>query len=669
MRAWFERFGTWRILPSAAFLALSALLGLTGYSLVRQATNSMLESEARYDAETWAVYVQRNAAGLQNVARGDAVSAAAIAFLKTLEAGGAVRSVRVYDATGHLMMNSPSSPPFASPAREPIEPEVAAAMAGGKPVTVIATNKQGSEPAFAVIAVLPIRDNAGLAGWLVTEVDQTTRQAMISATATKVSLAVGALLIAASLMGFCYRARQKASVERQLESLSQHDQLTGLANQTSFLKSLDRVLGDSANPSHCALIVCEIADLSTIDQNFGQQGAENAVLLTANRLGELKPQSATVAAISHGRFAMLTPGVTDAMTVLSLAKDITAKLSEPVEWRGEHIALQVHAGIGLSASDGNDAQSLLRSAELALRSAQEQGAPGYGFFNPEIAKDARRRVAVQRAIADAVAAQSFRLDFQPVYNIRTGELNGFEALIRLQDAELGAITPGEFIPIAEQSGLINRIGAWCLQEACHVAAQWPAHLMVAVNLSPSQFYSGSLIGDVRQALDLNQFPSYRLEVEITEGTLLKDSELVLQQLGVLREMGLAVALDDFGTGYSSLSYLWKFPFSKLKIDRSFVAALDETQSARGILRSIIKLGHGLGLTVTAEGIENAKQLTTLRDLGCDLAQGYLLDRPARVADLAAIILRNFAKGLTRKPREPAAAEIPLAAPRSGTGSV
>ena len=669
MRAWFERLRTWRILPSAAFLALSALLGLTGYSLVRQATNSMLESEARYDAETWAVYVQRNAAGLQNVARGDAVSAAAIAFLKTLEAGGAVRSVRVYDATGHLMMNSPSSPPFASPAREPIEPEVAAAMAGGKPVTVIATNKQGSEPAFAVIAVLPIRDNAGLAGWLVTEVDQTTRQAMISATATKVSLAVGALLIAASLMGFCYRARQKASVERQLESLSQHDQLTGLANQTSFLKSLDRVLGDSANPSHCALIVCEIADLSTIDQNFGQQGAENAVLLTANRLGELKPQSATVAAISHGRFAMLTPGVTDAMTVLSLAKDITAKLSEPVEWRGEHIALQVHAGIGLSASDGNDAQSLLRSAELALRSAQEQGAPGYGFFNPEIAKDARRRVAVQRAIADAVAAQSFRLDFQPVYNIRTGELNGFEALIRLQDAELGAITPGEFIPIAEQSGLINRIGAWCLQEACHVAAQWPAHLMVAVNLSPSQFYSGSLIGDVRQALDLNQFPSYRLEVEITEGTLLKDSELVLQQLGVLREMGLAVALDDFGTGYSSLSYLWKFPFSKLKIDRSFVAALDETQSARGILRSIIKLGHGLGLTVTAEGIENAKQLTTLRDLGCDLAQGYLLDRPARVADLAAIILRNFAKGLTRKPREPAAAEIPLAAPRSGTGSV
>jgi EAL domain-containing protein (putative c-di-GMP-specific phosphodiesterase class I) len=313
--------------------------------------------------------------------------------------------------------------------------------------------------------------------------------------------------------------------------------------------------------------------------------------------------------------------------------------------------MQVHAGIGLSSSDGDDAPTLLRSAELALRSAQEQGTPGYGFFNPEIAQDARRRVAVQRAVADAVANQSFRLDFQPIYNIRTGELNGFEALIRLHDSELGAISPVEFIPIAEQTGSINRIGAWCLEEACRIASEWPPHLLVSVNLSPSQFYSGSLIADVRSALDRNRFPSYRLEVEITEGTLLKDSELVLQQLGVLRDMGLAVALDDFGTGYSSLSYLWKFPFSKIKIDRSFIQALDETQSARGILRSIVKLGHGLGLSVTAEGIETIKQLGALRELGCDLAQGFLLDRPARVADLAGIILRNFAQGLTRKSRE------------------
>jgi EAL domain-containing protein (putative c-di-GMP-specific phosphodiesterase class I) len=177
---------------------------------------------------------------------------------------------------------------------------------------------------------------------------------------------------------------------------------------------------------------------------------------------------------------------------------------------------------------------------------------------------------------------------------------------------------------------------------------------VAVNLSPAQFYSGALIADVHRALDLAKFPAYRLEVEITEGTLLRESEVVLEQLRILREMGVAVALDDFGTGYSSLSYLWKFPFSKIKIDRAFVAALDTAASARGVLRSIVRLGRSLGLSVTAEGIETAKQLTALRELGCEFAQGYLLGRPARVEDVAAIVLRNFAQALPYRGRDAAA---------------
>jgi EAL domain-containing protein (putative c-di-GMP-specific phosphodiesterase class I) len=261
---------------------------------------------------------------------------------------------------------------------------------------------------------------------------------------------------------------------------------------------------------------------------------------------------------------------------------------------------------------------------------------------------------VQRALNDAVATQSFRLEFQPVYKIKSGELVGFESLMRFEDPQLGPISPAEFIPAAEQSGLISRLGAWCLEEACRVAAEWPAHLVVAVNLSPAQFYSGTLIGDVHRALNLAKFPAYRLEVEITEGTLLHQSEIVMEQLRILREMGVAVVLDDFGTGYSSLSYLWKFPFSKIKIDRAFAAALDNTASARGILRSIVRLGRSLGLSVTAEGIETARQLTVLRELGCDLAQGFLLGRPACVADVAAIVLRNFAQAMPRLERDTAA---------------
>jgi EAL domain-containing protein (putative c-di-GMP-specific phosphodiesterase class I) len=249
-----------------------------------------------------------------------------------------------------------------------------------------------------------------------------------------------------------------------------------------------------------------------------------------------------------------------------------------------------------------------------------------------------------------VSGDALRLDFQPVHAMRSGELVGFEALIRLHDPEIGPIPPSEFIPLAEELGLIVDIGQWAVEEACRVAAQWPAHLVVAVNLSPADFHSGTLITTIRRALQRHTLPAYRLEVEITEGTLMTDSELVLGQLRILRDMGVGVALDDFGTGYSSLSYLCKFPFSKLKIDRSFAAALDHSASARNVLRAIVRLGHGLGMTVTAEGIETQRQLSMLRDIGCDLAQGYLLGRPAPLGELAAIILRNFAEGLARRPR-------------------
>jgi diguanylate cyclase (GGDEF)-like protein len=471
----------------------------------------------------------------------------------------------------------------------------------------------------------------------------------LTATATRIALALLLSIVALCLLGCLLLKRQRRLAADQLDLYSQHDQLTGLPNHSSFQKHIDHTIAEGRESNETgSVILCEIAGLDVLSQNYGLQAADNVAVLTANRLAELKPANCHIGSIAFGRFGLFVPKIGDAMEVLVLAKVLTQKLSQSANWQNEAIPLSVHVGIALSPADAPDAAGLIRCAELALRQAQEQGSLGYSFFNPAIAQDARRRVAVQRAVTDALAQNTFRLDFQPVYGIQSGELLGFEALLRLHDAELGAVSPAEFVPIAEQAGLINRIGAWCLAEACRVAAQWPPHLVVAVNLSPAQFYSGSIINDVRNALDRSRLPAYRLEVEITEGTLLKESELVLQQLGVLRDMGISVALDDFGTGYSSLSYLWKFPFSKIKIDRSFVSALGQSQNARGILRTIIKLGHGLGLSVTAEGIETAAQFASLKELHCDLAQGYLLGRPSRVADLAAIILRNFADGISRK---------------------
>jgi len=240
------------------------------------------------------------------------------------------------------------------------------------------------------------------------------------------------------------------------------------------------------------------------------------------------------------------------------------------------------------------------------------------------------------------------LHFQPIFRASTGELVSFEALMRMSHPELGVISPGEFIPVAEESGLIGRLGAWALAEACRVAASWPPHITVSVNISPDQFYSGTLLTDVHNALELSSFPAYRLEVEITESTMLKDSDIVMSQLASLRDLGCAIVLDDFGTGYSSLSYLWKFPFSKLKIDRSFVHALDTVPLMKGMLKSIIDLSRNLGLKITAEGIETDAHVMALCEYKCDFLQGYLTGRPATETDISSIILKNFAESLKPK---------------------
>ena len=640
-----------------SFLALCMIVGMLGFYFVQGATRQWLEAEARIDAARWSNYLSVNVKELRSIAEGTPSGANSHESLDHALTGGYLVSFRIYDAFGYLKLQSKAEPVANAMGKHisRVDFGFTAALRANKGATLLREVRRKGKPGFLASALVPIRSDNHTVGWLVINLDQTERAELFSDITAKASIAVCLLLIAATIAGFWYRARNRAMMERKIDDLSRRDQLTGFMLKFALLEKIEERLRDhQATDGQSALIYCDLTGAPGMARAHGQHAEEHIIHQAAIRLSALIAGKADVASAGRGSFLVFIENAVDPMLVLSLAKHITISLAADLEYDGMKLSCSCHSGIALTGSDGATATLLLRNAEMALISAREQGTPGYGFYNPELARDSQRRLAVQRAVAEATEQGLFRLDFQPVYNIRSGELNGFEALIRLHDAELGNLSPAEFIPIAEQAGQINGIGGWALDEACRVASLWPPHLMVAVNLSPSQFLSGTLINDVRRALENNKYPGYRLEVEITEGTLMNDSELVLGQLRVLRDMGVAVALDDFGTGYSSLSYLWKFPFSKLKIDRSFVNALDESASAKGILRSIVKLGHGLGLTVTAEGIENPKQLGTLRDLGCDLAQGYLLDRPARVADLASIILRNFANGLNRRVRETAA---------------
>jgi EAL domain-containing protein (putative c-di-GMP-specific phosphodiesterase class I) len=275
---------------------------------------------------------------------------------------------------------------------------------------------------------------------------------------------------------------------------------------------------------------------------------------------------------------------------------------------------------------------------------KEQGRNGHCQFEPRFDDMHRKRVRLETIVRDAVAKKSFQLYFQPLFKSASGELKGFEALLRLQDENGTFIAPGDFIPVAEHIGLIDEIGSWVLEQACAVAANWPKHLQISVNLSAAQFKRQSVCKRVRHALAKSRLNSRQLILEITESLLMSDTESILAQLKDLKALGISIAMDDFGTGYSSLGYMLKFPFDCIKIDRAFVNALTEgSESALNVVQTIITLGHTMNMSVTAEGVETQEQAQALRDLNCDDVQGFLFGRPMPQVDVAALILKTYAK--------------------------
>jgi EAL domain-containing protein (putative c-di-GMP-specific phosphodiesterase class I)/GGDEF domain-containing protein len=444
-------------------------------------------------------------------------------------------------------------------------------------------------------------------------------------------------------------APEMSSLRKQLQQISSYDQDTGLPNHEALLADINAEIAKSfPQPLGATFIEIRIKGLSRIGEAYGRKTIGSVIRQLAERLERAPVQNRIIGRIDHKSFGVFLYKVNDPVLALQTAKQLVALCSRPVPWGDHMLNIEAIAGIALTSGTVQDAVTLLHHAGLALRASSESGSPGYAFFDPAEAQAAKRRSDLVSIVAKAVEHNQFELVYQPFFAFNSGKLVGFEALMRLKHPELGHIGPGEFIPIAEETGLISRLGAWCIEDVCRTAAEWPSHLVVGINFSPAQFYTGTLLAEVNSALKRTQFPAYRLDIEITEGTFLKDQELVLSQLNALRGMGCTLTLDDFGTGYSSLGYLWQFPFSKLKIDRSFIHALDTTPKAPSILKSIIDLSRNLGIEVTAEGIETVEQMVTLRNLNCDYLQGFLCGLPTAKANLAAIILKNFSDTLAQE---------------------
>ena len=449
---------------------------------------------------------------------------------------------------------------------------------------------------------------------------------------------------------------------RQLTWLAHYDALTGLANRHHFRNQLAELLqpADGTEPAF-AVLCLDLDHFKTINDTLGHAVGDGLLQEVAQRLQSRTRRSDTVARLGGDEFAVILRGVASAEEAELLTHRLLDGLQAPCEVQGSHIAVRTSIGVAMAPRDGTEIDTLLNNADLALYAAKSAGRGEFRFFAPQMAALTRRRLIIEQALRQALARDELSLDFQPVLQLGDGQVVGFEALLRWQHPELGEVAPAEFVPVAEEAGLITEIGRWVLARACQAARGWPEALTVAVNVSPVQAMSPDLLGTAQQALREAGLAPQRLELEITESIFLNETGATMAVLRTLREAGVRIALDDFGTGYSSLAYLRRFPFDTLKIDRSFVRELLSRRDARAIVKMIVGLARTLHMKVVAEGVEEPAQASVLRRYGCDAMQGYLAARPMKAAEVLPFLADWALHPQLPLPEPPATMPMPLPA--------
>jgi diguanylate cyclase (GGDEF)-like protein/PAS domain S-box-containing protein len=420
--------------------------------------------------------------------------------------------------------------------------------------------------------------------------------------------------------------------EARIQHIARHDALTNLPNRYNLQERLDIALSAAAHErSPLALVYIDLDRFKPVNDLFGH-AAGDALLIQASKriLAEIQARD-TLARIGGDEFVMILTSEPRPDNASMVAMRVIEALKRPFQIEGHRIEIGASIGIALYPDDGGSPDDLLRAADAAMYRAKEEGRGAARFYESSMNSRQRERLQLEQELAGAIQREELVLHYQPIVHTATGNVEAFEALIRCNHRERGLVQPLEFIPMAEQTGLIDPIGKWVIETACREAAGWSQPWRVSVNVSPLQFRHSDLCAVIGASLRANRLDPDRLVVEVTEGVLIGDPAKAVSILKRLREMGVRIALDDFGTGYSSLSYLQLFKFDKFKIDKSFVQNLGQGEEATAIARTIVNLGHNLGLQVTAEGVETAEQLNMLQALGCDQIQGYLIARPAPIS--------------------------------------
>ncbi len=457
---------------------------------------------------------------------------------------------------------------------------------------------------------------------------------------------------------------ERRHAEKQIAYMAHHDAVTDLPNRILFRERVEDALKRVPRGERVAMLCLDLDRFKAVNDTLGHPVGDALLRSVATRLTASVREGDTVARFGGDEFAVLQIGGPQPEGAIVLAQRLVEALGVPYEIDGQQVIIGTSIGIAIAPMDGPDADQLHKNADTALYRAKSEGRGTYRFFEPEMDARMQARRALELDLRRALLRGEFALFYQPVINLQDNEVTGFEALLRWQHPQRGMIAPTELIPLAEEIGLIVPLGEWVLRQACRDAVTWPDHIRVAVNVSPAQFRSKKLYDAVITALAISKFAPQRLELEITEGVLLVETEATLDLLHQLRALGVRIAMDDFGTGYSSLSYLRSFPFDKIKIDSSFIRNIDDEKGSLAIIRAVTGLGASMGMATTAEGVETPEQLDRVRAEGAPRCRAFCSARrgpPARWASCS----RGCISGRRRPPER---VVFPAASPMLQSGT-
>jgi diguanylate cyclase (GGDEF)-like protein len=592
----------------------------------------MLRDDAQATSSCWVSMLTSRNPDILALFSGAAPSDHTTQLLNEASRIGAIYRFRIWDRTGHLVFNSERMPSAEAP-KFPRNQILNSVRLGSVSNEVHAGSPPHDVPYF-VESFIPVKQNGSVIGVFDVYLDQSGDKELYEKSILLTEAIIGVLVLLPGCVPAYLYYRQmldQQAAKADALFLAEHDSLTGIPNRQR-MKSVAKAVfaANRRNRSHVAALLIDLDRFKEINDSFGHGTGDEVLKIVAIRLMSSIREEDAVARFGGDEFVVLQVGMAQPSGASSLADRLVAVLSEPYDVGGTELACGASIGVAISPPDAEDFDGLLACADTALYNSKAQGRNTVSFFEHGMDEVIRQRRQLESDIRRALATNAFQLAYQPVHNFSDGSLLGFEALLRWPEG-WSPQPPAVFIPIAEELGLIDQIGAWVLETACRTASTWENSLKVAVNLSPVQFRHGAVVSVVQKALDASGLDPARLELEVTESIWIQNTDAVLDQLQHLRRIGVSIVLDDFGTGYSSLTYLWRFPFDAVKIDRSFVGEMESEPKAAAIINTMVALGRTLNLTITAEGVETPIQARVLRDAGCDRAQGFLFGRPLSAA--------------------------------------